>query len=60
VVEVSVQPQAADPGVRAWTVRVGGPAPSVRTYRFDASGAFLELDELLNGVPRRVVPDSAA
>ena len=37
-------------------VRVNGPAPSERTYRFDANGQFLELWETLNGALRQVVP----
>jgi imidazolonepropionase-like amidohydrolase len=59
VVDMHVRPLAADPGIRAWTVRVGGPAPSERTYHFDASGEFLELNEMFNGVARQVVPVSA-
>jgi hypothetical protein len=56
VVDMHVTPLTADPGRRVWVVRVNGPAPSERTYRFDAHGQFLELLETLNGVPRQVVP----
>jgi hypothetical protein len=49
-----VRPLTAEDGSRAWTVRIVGPAPSERTYRFDASGRFLEMQESLNGMTRKV------
>jgi hypothetical protein len=54
VVDMLITPLPSDAGHRVWTVRVNGPAPSDRTYRFDANGRFLELVETLNGAPRQV------
>ncbi len=60
VVDMRVTPLPSDAGSRAWVVRVNGPVLSERTYRFDADGQFLELQESLNGAPRQVIPLSEA
>jgi hypothetical protein len=43
-----------------WEVRIGDPVPSVRIYRFDTTGQFVQMEEMLNGIPRHVVPRAQA
>jgi hypothetical protein len=53
---MAITPLPDDGGDRTWVVKVDGPVPSERRYRFTPEGHFVEMSESFMGVPRRVVP----